>query len=71
MIQMKSMRNKGKESLKAFEQEFYEFTKGYQTCWKICPDVEFPKLDAPYFDLSFQGTPNKEMVRISPSVDCL
>ena len=57
---------------KRLNKNFYEFAqKVIKHVGKYAPDVEFPKLDAPYFDLSFQGTPNKEMVRISPSVDCL
>lgn len=57
---------------KRLNKQFYEFAqKVTKHVAKYAPDVAFPKLDAPYFDLSFQGTPNKEMVRISPSVDCL
>ena len=52
---------------KRLNKQFYEFAqKVTKHVAKYAPDVPFPKLDAPYVDLSFQGTPNKEMVRISP-----
>ena len=60
---------------KRLNKQFYEFCKKVSKhVEKYAPDAVkpiFPKLDTPYLDLSFFGVAHKEMVRISPSVDCL
>ena len=54
---------------KKLNEAFKEFCKKVEATAKSHgPGIEF---DIPYRELSFTGTPNKEMVRIQPTVNCL
>ena len=57
---------------KRYNKMFKEFAdKVVAHVGKYAPGTNFPKLQSPYMDLGFHGVCNKEMVRITPSVDCL
>jgi len=54
---------------KKLNEAFKEFCKKVEATAKSHgPGIEF---DIPYRELSFTGTPHKEMVRIQPTVNCL
>jgi len=55
---------------KALNRKFQEFTVKVEEVAKRHNFTEL-EFDIPYKDLAFQGTPNREMVMLQPSVHCL